>query len=156
RGVPGQRVRRPLRAVRRRGDFRQCRRGGDATARRPGQLHRLRRRDRRRRARRADADALGSDAAAVATGVDLDRRTVPPRRRDRRAARPQARPGEYRLVARAPRRRVVATHDRLTGMSERIEKLLSEMTLEEKVSLTAGEDWWHTPAIERLGVPRLK
>ncbi|HVT77728.1 MAG TPA: glycoside hydrolase family 3 C-terminal domain-containing protein [Acidimicrobiales bacterium] len=41
-------------------------------------------------------------------------------------------------------------------MSDRIEKLLAEMTLEEKVSLLAGEDWWHTPAIDRLGVPPLK
>jgi beta-glucosidase len=41
-------------------------------------------------------------------------------------------------------------------MSDRIDKLLAEMTLEEKVSLLAGEDWWHTPPIDRLGVPRLK
>jgi beta-glucosidase len=41
-------------------------------------------------------------------------------------------------------------------MTERIDKLLSELTLEEKVSLLAGEDWWHVNAIERLGIPRLK
>ncbi len=34
-----------------------------------------------------------------------------------------------------------------------IERILSEMTLEEKVSLCSGRDFWHTKAIERLGVP---
>jgi beta-glucosidase len=41
-------------------------------------------------------------------------------------------------------------------MSDRIEKLLAELTVEEKVSLLAGEDWWHVNAIERLGIPQLK
>ncbi|MBA2608403.1 MAG: glycoside hydrolase family 3 C-terminal domain-containing protein, partial [Actinobacteria bacterium] len=41
-------------------------------------------------------------------------------------------------------------------MSERIEKLIAELTLEEKVSLLAGQDWWHVNAIERLGIPALK
>ncbi len=41
-------------------------------------------------------------------------------------------------------------------MSERIEKLIAELTLEEKVSLLAGEDWWHVNAIDRLGIPTLK
>ncbi|HUR77574.1 MAG TPA: glycoside hydrolase family 3 C-terminal domain-containing protein [Acidimicrobiales bacterium] len=41
-------------------------------------------------------------------------------------------------------------------MSERIENLIAELTLEEKVSLLAGEDWWHVPAVERLGIPTLK
>ena len=40
--------------------------------------------------------------------------------------------------------------------SDRIEKLIAELTLEEKVSLLAGEDWWHVNAIERLGIPALK
>ncbi len=34
-----------------------------------------------------------------------------------------------------------------------IEKLISEMTLEEKASLLSGADFWHTKAIERLGIP---
>ena len=34
-----------------------------------------------------------------------------------------------------------------------IEKLISEMTLEEKASLLSGEDFWHTKAVERLGIP---
>ncbi len=34
-----------------------------------------------------------------------------------------------------------------------IEKLLSQMTLEEKASLCSGRDFWHTKAVERLGVP---
>lgn len=33
---------------------------------------------------------------------------------------------------------------------------LSQMTLEEKVSLLAGEDQWRTAAVRRLGVSRLK
>lgn len=36
------------------------------------------------------------------------------------------------------------------------EKLLAELTLEEKASLTAGRDIWHLPGIERLGIQPLK
>ena len=41
-------------------------------------------------------------------------------------------------------------------MSERIETLLGKMTLEEKVSLCDGIDFWHTAAIKRLDIPSLK
>lgn len=41
-------------------------------------------------------------------------------------------------------------------MSDRVEALLSGLTLEEKTSLTAGADLWHTPAVERVGLPALK
>lgn len=34
-----------------------------------------------------------------------------------------------------------------------IEKLISEMTLEEKASLLSGEDFWHTKSLDRLGIP---
>ena len=34
-----------------------------------------------------------------------------------------------------------------------IRKIISEMTLEEKASLCSGRDFWHTKAVERLGVP---
>ena len=34
-----------------------------------------------------------------------------------------------------------------------IEKLIGEMTLEEKASLLSGGDFWHTKAVERLGIP---
>ncbi len=38
----------------------------------------------------------------------------------------------------------------------RIETLLAELTLEEKISLLAGADLWHTVPVERLGIPRIK
>jgi beta-glucosidase len=41
-------------------------------------------------------------------------------------------------------------------MSDKIEELLSQMTLPEKVSLLAGADMWHTVPVERLGIPALK
>ena len=36
-----------------------------------------------------------------------------------------------------------------------IEKMISEMTLEEKASLLSGEGFWHTKAVERLGIPKI-
>ena len=39
-------------------------------------------------------------------------------------------------------------------MATDIKKLVSEMTLEEKASLCGGADFWHTKAVERLGIPR--
>ena len=41
-------------------------------------------------------------------------------------------------------------------MEKRINALLRRMTLEEKVSLLAGVDNWHTQKIERLGIPSMK
>ena len=37
---------------------------------------------------------------------------------------------------------------------EEIRKLISQMTLEEKAGLCSGDDFWHTKAVERLGIPR--
>lgn len=37
-------------------------------------------------------------------------------------------------------------------MQERIEQLLAQMTLEEKVALTTGKDFWSTVPLERLGL----
>jgi beta-glucosidase len=37
-----------------------------------------------------------------------------------------------------------------------LEDLLRQMTLQEKVSLLAGSDIWHTTSVERLGVPAVK
>lgn len=34
-----------------------------------------------------------------------------------------------------------------------IDKIISEMTLEEKAGMCSGADFWHTKAVERLGVP---
>lgn len=36
------------------------------------------------------------------------------------------------------------------------EELLRQMTLQEKVSLLAGSDMWHTTPVERLGIPAVK
>ena len=42
------------------------------------------------------------------------------------------------------------------SLKEKIAELLNEMTLEEKISLLAGVDKWHTRGIERLGIPSMK
>ncbi|MGN1412496.1 MAG: beta-glucosidase [Oscillospiraceae bacterium] len=34
-----------------------------------------------------------------------------------------------------------------------VKKLINEMTVEEKASLCSGSDFWHTKAVERLGIP---
>lgn len=39
-------------------------------------------------------------------------------------------------------------------MATDVKKLIGEMTLEEKASLLGGDDFWHTKAVERLGIPR--
>ena len=44
----------------------------------------------------------------------------------------------------------------LSAMSERIESLLSQMSLEEKVDIVTGHDMWHTRPNERLGIPQMK
>ena len=36
-----------------------------------------------------------------------------------------------------------------------IDKIISEMTLEEKAGLCSGKDFWHTKAVERLGIPAM-
>lgn len=38
-------------------------------------------------------------------------------------------------------------------MERDIKKLISQMTLEEKAGLCSGEGFWHTKAVERLGIP---
>lgn len=40
-------------------------------------------------------------------------------------------------------------------METRIEELLSQMTLEEKIQLTIGNGFWHTYGVERIGVPAI-
>ena len=42
------------------------------------------------------------------------------------------------------------------ALERRIGNLLSRMTLEEKVSMLAGTDNWHTRGIEQLGIPALR
>ena len=41
-------------------------------------------------------------------------------------------------------------------MARNIEEIISQMTLEEKVSMLAGIDKWHTESVPRLGIPSLK
>ena len=41
-------------------------------------------------------------------------------------------------------------------MSDRIEALADQMTLEEKVSILSGEDFWSVPAVPRLGIGKLR
>ena len=36
-----------------------------------------------------------------------------------------------------------------------IEKILETMTLEEKIALCSGEDFWHTKEMKHLGIPSL-
>ncbi|GEK22415.1 beta-glucosidase [Cellulomonas xylanilytica] len=36
-----------------------------------------------------------------------------------------------------------------------VERVLAELTLEEKASLTSGSDFWHTQGVERVGVPAI-
>lgn len=38
---------------------------------------------------------------------------------------------------------------------EKIKELISQMTLEEKAGLCSGADFWHTKAVERLGIPAI-
>ena len=39
---------------------------------------------------------------------------------------------------------------------DRIESLLEELTLEEKVSIISGSGPWHSTGVERLSIPRIK
>ncbi len=41
-------------------------------------------------------------------------------------------------------------------MEEKINELLSQLTLEEKVTLLAGKDMWTTMPVERVGIPQMK
>ena len=38
----------------------------------------------------------------------------------------------------------------------RVNDLLKKMTLEEKISMLAGADLWHSVAVERLDIPQFK
>ena len=40
-------------------------------------------------------------------------------------------------------------------LDQKVAELVGQMTVEEKVALTLGKDFWHTQAIERLGIPSI-
>lgn len=40
-------------------------------------------------------------------------------------------------------------------MKANIKELVSQMTLEEKASMCSGADFWHTDAVDRLGIPAI-
>ena len=40
-------------------------------------------------------------------------------------------------------------------MNEKITDILSKMTLEEKISLCNGADFWHSKAMEQYGIPAI-
>ncbi|HET9730865.1 MAG TPA: glycoside hydrolase family 3 N-terminal domain-containing protein, partial [Acidimicrobiia bacterium] len=42
------------------------------------------------------------------------------------------------------------------NLSERVAKILVDLTLDEKAALAAGVDLWHGPGVPRLGIPALK
>lgn len=42
------------------------------------------------------------------------------------------------------------------GVDFNVDYLLGELTLHEKIKLLAAEDWWHTAAITRLGIPSIR
>lgn len=56
-----------------------------------------------------------------------------------------------------PESPIFKNHKRTLAMADiDVEKVLSELTLAEKIGLTAGVDFWHTYKVERLGVPTLR
>jgi len=50
---------------------------------------------------------------------------------------------------------VISLHAESIDYSTRARQLVSQMTLEEKASLTSGKDFWSTKPIERLGFPSI-
>ena len=47
-------------------------------------------------------------------------------------------------------------HEGGKHLQDLLDDLLEQMTLQEKVSMLAGPDFWHTIPVERLGIPALK
>jgi beta-glucosidase len=45
---------------------------------------------------------------------------------------------------------------RRVNVNKKIENLIKQLSIEEKVCLLAGNDFWHTSAIPRLGIPAIK
>ena len=44
----------------------------------------------------------------------------------------------------------------LSPLDQRIEALVNQLTLKEKVALLSGLDIWRTVPVERLGIPSIK
>ena len=62
------------------------------------------------------------------------------------------------LAERFPGEEIIAgsADKALFGSEAKIEQLVQELTLEEKVSLLAGASMWYTTPVERLGIPSIK
>ena len=43
----------------------------------------------------------------------------------------------------------------MDAMAKDVDEILSQLTLEEKAALVTGDGFWHTRAIERLGIPAI-
>ena len=41
-------------------------------------------------------------------------------------------------------------------MAADVETLVGQMTMEEKILMLAGADWWHTLPVPRLNIPSVK
>jgi hypothetical protein len=59
---------------------------------------------------------------------------------------------EYKFLGLA----VVGLVSQFIAMSSKVEAILNKLTLEEKVALLAGKDFWETVPIPGKGVPAIK
>ncbi len=66
------------------------------------------------------------------------------------------RPSEPREAGIPPSRERGPSGPVRSAESGRIDKIVGELTLDEKAALASGIDLWHGPGVERLGIPPLK
>lgn len=51
---------------------------------------------------------------------------------------------------------MTSQQQRVTHKDFDVEDVLSQLTIEEKVSLVSGTDFWHTASVHRLNVPAIR